>query len=518
MTSVLRSFLAFRSPRKPIQRRERARFTVLVLEELERRELPSASGWVALPNAIATPLSAAGVSAVYTPAQIRQAYGYSALPLDGSGKTIAIVDAYDDPNIALDLQYFDSVFGLSAPPAFIKATPEGMPAANAAWAGEIALDVEWAHAIAPKANILLVEARSASDADLLTAVDYARNYSGVSVVSMSWGGPEFFNESSFDSHFTTPAGHIGGGGRVGGITFVASSGDYGAWYGPEWPAVSPDVLAVGGTSLVLSSNGSYSYEAGWASSGGGYSAYVAEPTYQNSSEHTGRRESPDVGYDADPSTGVYVFDSYAVPAGYSGWYSFGGTSSGAPQWAALIALADQGRAQYGLGSIANAQSTIYSLPATDFHSISGGYNGYSVTSGYNPVTGRGSPYADRVVLGLLFGGSSTLTVGGSTGSTSSSGGSRSTIGVGIPIDGDGLTQYAIIVPSGATPALANVAPTLDMHFTLHADGMDHPISPVLTATDEVLRNLLPLSLFGGGSESNQNLIDLTLFGEAAIDW
>src|SRR5207253_5967612 len=107
------------------------------------------------------------------------------------GQTIAIVDAYDDPTIAADLAYFDTQFGVSAPPSFVKATPSGQPAYNSGWAGEIALDVEWAHAVAPGANVLLVEAKSSSFADLLAAVDYAAAQPGVSVVSMSWGSGEF---------------------------------------------------------------------------------------------------------------------------------------------------------------------------------------------------------------------------------------------------------------------------------------------------------------------------------------
>ncbi len=209
----------------------------LRVESLENRHLLSltiaehaASDIVAypVPNGIA-PLSSAGPTG-YTPAQIRQAYGFDKITFnngtvvgDGSGTTIAIVDAYDDPRIANDLHQFDLKFGL-ADPVFTKVGQTGsttaLPAANAGWISEIALDVEWAHAIAPGANILLVEANSASFGDLLTAVDYARHASGVVAVSMSWGGSEFSSESMYDSHFTTPSGH-------GGVTFVASSGDTG---------------------------------------------------------------------------------------------------------------------------------------------------------------------------------------------------------------------------------------------------------------------------------------------------
>ena len=194
------------------------------------------------PNPCLTPLplASAANTSVYTPSQIRSAYGFNNLSYDGTGQTTAIVTANDDPNITGDLKAFDTTFGLADPPSFVKAIPEGQPPADAGWAIETALDVEWAHAIAPKANILLVEAKSTNGNDLLNAVDYARNQPGVVVVSMSWGGPEFFGESSTDSTLSTPAGHAG-------VVFVAAAGDTGALQGPEWPSVSPNVVAVGGT-------------------------------------------------------------------------------------------------------------------------------------------------------------------------------------------------------------------------------------------------------------------------------
>src|SRR5262249_822259 len=146
------------------------------------------------------------------------------------------------------------------------------PTPNTDWSVEIALDVEWAHAIAPGATILLVEAHSNSYADLLTAVDYARNYPGVAAVSMSWGGNEIGSETSFDSDFTTPAGHSG-------VTFFASTGDSGA---PALaPSVSSHVVAVGGTSLTVDASGNWIDESGWSGGGGGISTYISQPGYQN---------------------------------------------------------------------------------------------------------------------------------------------------------------------------------------------------------------------------------------------
>jgi subtilase family serine protease len=363
--------------------------------------LPSAGALeaVARPNLQVTPLATSG-NTYYTPGQARHAYGFDRLSSNGSGQTIAIIDAYDDPNIASDLAHFDAQFGL--PAANLSKVRINGPTVGSGWAGEISLDVEWVHAIAPAAKILLVEARSASYTDLLTAVDYARDQPGVVAISMSWGGNEFLNEASYDYHFTTPTGHAG-------ITFVASAGDGGAANGPEWPSVSPNVLAVGGTRLTLSGTGAYGQEAGWGSGGGGPSGAEAEPTFQRGVQTGGWRDSPDVAYDADPGTGFLVYDSLPNAAGQAGWFIYGGTSAGAPQWAALLALADQGRAQLGLGSLANAQAAVYTLPAADFHDVTSGNNGYAAAAGYDLVTGRGTPNAALVVNDLLHAGS-TATV------------------------------------------------------------------------------------------------------------
>jgi subtilase family serine protease len=342
-----------------------------------------------------------------SPAQVRHAYGFDQIsfngtPGDGSGTTIAIVDAYDDPTIAGDLHQFDLQFGLPDP-TFSKVNQNGgssMPAADSGWAQEISLDVEWAHAMAPKANILFVEASDSSDANLFGAVDYAARQPGVVAVSMSWGGGEFSSEASYDAHFLTPSGHAG-------VAFIASSGDSGAPV--SYPAASPNVLSVGGTTLNLGSGSSYLSESGWSGSGGGGSAYEAQPAYQKGvvTQSSTRRTNPDVSYDADPSTGFAVYDSYGSTAP---WEQIGGTSAGAPQWAALVAIADQGRALQGLGSLDSSTQLLpmlYALPAGDFHDVTGGTSTgnpyYTAGAGYDLVTGRGSPLANLVVSGLVGG-------------------------------------------------------------------------------------------------------------------
>ncbi|HXE52820.1 MAG TPA: S53 family peptidase, partial [Tepidisphaeraceae bacterium] len=238
----------------------------------------------------------------FTPSQIRHAYGFDKISQDGTGQTIAIVDAYDAPNIAADLATFDAQFNLPAPPSFLKVSETGsptvLPSVDPGWAGEISLDVEWSHAMAPGANILLVEANAATNQDLMAAVNYARNAAGVSVVSMSWGGSEFFPfpgaqnfQTQYDPDFTTPAGHQG-------VTFIASSGDSGQMAGAQWPASAPTVLSVGGTNLsVADQNGTYSGEQSWAGSGGGYSTVETEPTFQDVAQSSGTHSVPDVAYD-----------------------------------------------------------------------------------------------------------------------------------------------------------------------------------------------------------------------------
>ncbi len=298
----------------------------------------------------------------YGPAEVRAAYGISS-SLDGAGQTIAIVDAYDDPSIYQGVDAFDAQFGLTGTGPNLAAQygpaasfltvlnqsgqatslpgtdPSGPGATN--WELEEALDVEWAHAIAPGAQIVLVEANSQSLADLMTAVGIAAALPGVSVVSMSWGFTEgqtvlASDEARYDAVFDVP-----------GVTFLASTGDYGA-ADPEFPAFSPNVVAVGGTSLNLNGDGSYHNETGWGTdaigSGGGISMYEPEPSYQQGVQSTGYRTTPDVSMVADPGTGAWIADPYNLDPS-NPFMVVGGTSLSAPDWAGLILLVNQARAE-----------------------------------------------------------------------------------------------------------------------------------------------------------------------------
>jgi subtilase family serine protease len=422
--SDLRSFPSTRpGASSEFRPRDRTRFD-LICEALETRQLLSTTTAAvdlttitAQTNLHVLPLITPGPTGL-TPQQITSAYGVNQVALaggTGAGQTIAIVTAYNDPNITSDLASFDKQFGLSSPPSFTVKNLGGTTT-DPGWALETSLDVEWAHSLAPGANILLVEASSATLSGLFSAVSYASQQPGVSVVSMSWGTPEFWSEASYDSIFTTPAGHTG-------VTFVAASGDSGAWYGPMYPSVSPNVLAVGGTTLSLSPSGGYGSETAWSGSTGGFSGldsywwtYEPQPSYQNAALQAvglsyGVRTTPDVSFNADPNSGVAVYDSVSY-GGQSGWFQLGGTSAATPAWAGLIAITDQGLANAHKGTLSGtqAQTQLYALPSTDFHDITSGSNGYSATPGYDLVTGLGSPKANLVISGLLSAnGVSTIT-------------------------------------------------------------------------------------------------------------
>jgi subtilase family serine protease len=310
-----------------------------------------------------------------TPDEIKNIYN---LPQSGGKGTIAIIGAYNDATLEKDLATFDTTFNLpactTANGCFERHPMSAGVKSNSGWAMETSLDVEWAHAIAPKAKILLIEATTPSGANLLKAVDYATSRNDVVSVSMSWGGGEFPEETTMDSHFVS----------VSGATFFASSGDNGA--GASWPASSPNVVGVGGTSLSLSSSGKLNSQTAWSGSGGGVSAYEKEPSWQASysiPKAGGMRAIPDVAYDADPASGFPIVRS-------GKWYTVGGTSAGSPQWAAI---ADMGRGASDKTFYSDKASTNYSNYFQDVKSGTNGSCGYFCTarSHYDYITGLGAP-------------------------------------------------------------------------------------------------------------------------------
>ena len=225
---------------------------------------------------------------------------------------------------------------------------------------------------------------------------------------MSWGLNEYAGEQALDSYFATPTGHQG-------VTFVAASGDEGGYSvdnsgnptttpGILYPAASPNVLAAGGTTLNLNADSSYNSETAWSGSGGGTSLYEPEPVYQQGVQTTGFRTVPDVAFDADPNTGVAVYDSYNNTDNSGPWVEVGGTSLAAPSWAALIAIADQGRVLAGsttLDGPSQALPALYAVSPTDFNDITSGSNGvFTAGPGYDEVTGLGSPKANFLIPDL----------------------------------------------------------------------------------------------------------------------
>lgn len=328
----------------------------------------------------------------YGPAQFLKAYNLSQAA--GSLPIIAIVDAYDDPNIARDLATYSSTFNIpqlptctgpiaaSATPCFQKVNQQGKtssyPAVNAGWALEISLDVEAAHAVCQNCSILLVEANSSTYANLMTSVDKAVAL-GATVVSNSYGSNEFAGETSYDTHFNHP-----------GVVFTFSSGDSG--YGAEYPAASQYVTAVGGTTLLLNPDSSYNQELAWSGAGSGCSSYEAKPSWQTDAQCS-HRTVADVSADADPNTGAAVYDTVRY-GGKSGWFQVGGTSLSSPLIAAVYALS--GNIPSALPE--NSLPYLLSSPLT-LNDVTGGSNGscngsYLCTAvpTYDGPTGLGSPH------------------------------------------------------------------------------------------------------------------------------
>jgi subtilase family serine protease len=326
-------------------------------------------------------LATTGYTSGYKPADLAAAY---ALPAGGAGRTVAIVDAYDNPRVETDLAAYRAQFGLTACTTangcFRKVDQRGgtaYPAGNTGWGQEIDLDVDMVSAVCPGCNILLVEADSNSFANLAAGVDRAAAMGAVAI-SNSYGGSEFSGETSWESHYNHP-----------GTAITVSSGDNG--YGVEFPAASRYVTAVGGTSLNRSSTTRGWTESVWSGAGSGCSAYVAKPSWQLDTASCTHRTVADVAAVANPSTGVAVYDSYGSSGG-ANWLVFGGTSVAAPIVAGVYALA-------GNASSVVAGSYSYSHTGSLFD-VTSGKNGNCTSrkaslctgvTGYDGPTGNGTP-------------------------------------------------------------------------------------------------------------------------------
>ena len=331
------------------------------------------------------------------PSQIQSAYKLGGL--SSGGKTVAIVDAYNDPKAASDLAKFRSTYGLpactTANGCFKQVNEKGatspLPSGDYGWAEEESLDLDAVSSACPDCKILLVEASSANTADLVAAEDTAAKTAGVASVSNSWGGSEDSSIVSEDTHFNHP-----------GVAITASSGDSG--YGVSWPASSQYVTGVGGTTLTTASNARGWSETAWSGAGSGCSAYEPKPAWQKDSGCS-KRTVADVSADADPNSGLGVYDTYnncgtssfcdrlieaGIAQGLDGWAQVGGTSLSSPLIASVYALA-------GNAASVTAGSYPYSHTSSLFD-VTSGSNGtcspsYLCTAGagYDGPTGLGTP-------------------------------------------------------------------------------------------------------------------------------
>jgi len=315
----------------------------------------------------------------YGPADLQAAYGVTGSS-GGAGQTVAIVDAYDNPTAESDLAAYRSYWGLPAVPSFKKVNQTGgstAPKANSSWAQEIALDLDMVSAICPSCNILLVEANSASSADLAAAVNTAASL-GANAISNSYGATESSSDATYASSYDHP-----------GVAITASTGDSG--YGVQSPASYATVTAVGGTSLKKSSTASRGWtETAWSGAGAGCSGYVAKPVWQ-SDTGCSMRTVADVSAVADPYTGVAV---YITTHGRGSWLVFGGTSAASPIIAAMYALAGNTSSLTGAEDgayLPYAHSSQLNDPTSGSDGSCGGTYLCSAGVGYDGPTGLGTP-------------------------------------------------------------------------------------------------------------------------------
>lgn len=334
-----------------------------------------------------TPASLACLYNLVTPVAGCNPNTVTANPVGGA-KAIAIVDAFDDPTAVRDLDAFSKQFGIVSKNPFFQvvfASGNRPPQdSTGGWELEESLDIEWAHAMAPNAKLYLVEAPSNNTADLYKAVEVASQLvsaAGGGEVSMSWGGGEFQGETSVDTLFSTP-----------GVVYFASAGD---GEGVIYPSTSPNVVSAGGTTNSRNPfTFAFQKQTGWNSAGGGPSAYEPLPSYQSAiaSITDGHRGIPDVSFDADPNTGVWILDStpYEGQGGAGAWWIVGGTSVSSPALAGIVNLAGH----FNASSQAELTEIYSNLGSSDFQDVTEGtcyyYDGFSATTGWDFCTGVGT--------------------------------------------------------------------------------------------------------------------------------
>ncbi len=382
-----------------------------------------------------------GVSTCYSPQEMRRAYGIDRLlgaDVNGAGQTIVIIDSYGSPTIQHDLKVFDRGYGLPDPPSFTVLAPLGTVPwdpdtypEEPGWAGEVTLDVEWAHAMAPGASIVLLtspvdETEGVQGLpEFLALEEYALDHHLGNIISQSWSATEntLFQKTAgpqgpkviqdFEAFYAKAVQKH--------VTVLCAEGDSGSadvetdveTYYPfpvvDYPCTSPYVTSVGGTSLYLDTSGNYEYETVWSDSigagGGGISQLFREPLYQQISlpsqaqrKLDGMRGVPDISYNAGCFTTIVTYSSYPG-GGQPGWYYACGTSEGAPQLAGIVADLNEylGRPIGWLNPI------LYAIGGTGLFDRIGrditvgdnafvpGVAGYAAKPGWDPATGWGTP-------------------------------------------------------------------------------------------------------------------------------
>lgn len=348
----------------------------------------------------ASPFSPAVTCGSYSlcPSMVRGAYNLTSVvngsTTNGTGQTIVIVDACGDSSIRTDLTQFDATFHLPNATLKISHIGPGPNCHKAGWSVETALDVEWAHTIAPGARIHLVLTDSGTNSVMFSAWNYSLTNHLGNQISDSWGGPGGCDATTKSYLFQAEKQNV---------TVLAAAGDGGAWgagtgVAPFMPADCNRVLTVGGTTLHVAASGGYGSETGWSYGGGGYAPRFPEPSYEvsaNISDSYKALAKPDVAAVADPSTGVWVYDS-----SLGGWGTVGGTSVACPIWAGFVADINTLRAANGYAPLGDFESYLYGHVygsggssgnySKTMHDITKGTNGWSAGKGWDPVTGLGS--------------------------------------------------------------------------------------------------------------------------------
>ena len=468
---------------------------------------PAAPGFARCLSLVRTDIAARAGSQVtplaspsgYGPASLQAAYNFvSASGAGGAGRTVAVVDAYDQPNAEADLGVYRSQFGLpactTANGCFRKVNQSGgtsYPRANSGWGLEIALDLQMVSAICPKCNILLVEASSASFLNLGAAVNRAVTMGAVAV-SNSYSGGDSSSDSTLDAAYYNHPG----------VAITASSGDSG--YGVGYPASSRYVVGVGGTTLTQGGGGRGWTESAWSGAGSGCSAYESKPAWQTDAGCAAGRTVADVSAVADPNTGVAVYDSY----GYGGWLVVGGTSASSPIIASTFALAGTpAPGSYPASSLYASPANLYDVTSGSNGSCGGSYLCTGV-AGYDGPTGLGTPNGTGA-----FGSSSPVTndfsISANPSSLSVAQGTAGTSTISTTVvSGSGTVSLAASgMPSGVT---AGFSPT-----SITANGGISTLT--LTVGSSVATGTYPLTVTGTeGSAVHSATVNLTVTAAAGV--